>query len=550
MEEAKNVGSFLNNVKKNNQFTLASREKYFVDKSGIIDILNESVGKMERFICVTRPRRFGKSINALMIASYYTKNLDMSDVFDKLKIAKCSSYKEHLNKHNVIYISFNTKNMKFNSYEEYRDFFIDGLVDDVRRICPDINPNAPISKIFDRAYYAGKRFIFVIDEWDYIFNNEMYTKDDRRNFLFFLEDLLKDKSYVELAYMTGILPIAKNSSGSSINMFKEYDFTNDAIYSKYFGFLEEEVEELCKKQDKITMQQLREWYDGYYTQEGDHIYNPRSVVYALQDGRCQSYWTKTGKMKEVSNYINANIGGVKDEILAMLSGQEIPTTLGGFDAEAKASYKEKPKEERTKDLILSGMTVLGFLSYYLPKETLEFYKTIGVEPNGRILKIPNKELKLEFERIITSGDVGGLAEIITDSKDMLQATIDKDEEKMAKILEKIHKEHCSYFEYNKEIVLSFVVTTAYLYATTRYVIKKEDVEPMGRADFAFYPIMPNDTAFIIELKKDKTPEEAIEQIKDRKYFIPFKNFKGRKLLIGITYDTKTEKHNVKIEELE
>ena len=292
------------------------------------------------------------------------------------------------------------------------------------------------------------------------------------------------------------------------------------------------------------------WNNGYCTEEGDRIYNPRSVVCALQDGKCRSYWTNTGKMKEVSNYINANIGGVKDEILAMLSGQEIPTTLGGFDAEAKASYKEKPKEEKTKDLILSGMTVLGFLSYYLPKETLEFYKTIGAEPNGRILKIPNKELKLEFERIITSGDVGGLAEVISDSKDMLQATIDKDEEKMAKILEKIHKEHCSYFEYNKEIVLSFVVTTAYLYATTRYVIKKEDVGPMGRADFVFYPIMQNDTAFVIELKKDETPDKAIEQIKEKEYFIPFKNFKGRKLLIGITYNTNDKKHQVKIEELE
>jgi hypothetical protein len=272
-------------------------------------------------------------------------------------------------------------------------------------------------------------------------------------------------------------------------------------------------------------------------------------VYALKRGVCQSYWTNTGKMKEVSNYINANIAGVKDDILAMMSGEEISITLGGFDAESKASYKEKSKEEATRDLILSGMTVLGFLSYYLPKETIEFYKSIDVKPTGKILKIPNRELRLEFENIITSGDVGGFAEIITDSKNMLQATIDKDTEKMEKILEKIHDEHCSYLDYNKEIALSFVVTTAYLYATTQYTIKKEDVSSRGRADFAFYPNKINDTAFIIELKKDKTPEEAIEQIKDRKYFATFKNFKGKKLLVGITYDTKDKKHNVKIEEL-
>jgi hypothetical protein len=475
----------------------------------------------------------------------------MSDVFGKLKVKDCPSYKEHLNKHNVIYMSFNTGNYDFKSYEEYKAYFVNGLIKNMQGICPDVNTNALISDVLDEAYRKiGEKFIFVIDEWDYIFNNEMYKKDDRDNFLRFLESLLKEKAYVELAYMTGILPISKNSSGSSINMFKEYNAVNDTIYSKYFGFLEEEVEELCKKQDKVTMQGLRAWYDGYYTQEGEHIYNPRSVVYALQDGVCQSYWTKTGKMKEVSNYINANIAGVKDDILAMMSGEEISIRLGGFDAESKASYKEKSKEEATRDLILSGMTVLGFLSYYLPKETIEFYKSIDVKPTGKILKIPNRELRLEFENIITSGDVGGFVEIITDSKNMLQATIDKDTEKMEKILEKIHDEHCSYLDYNKEIALSFVVTTAYLYATTQYTIKKEDVSSRGRADFAFYPNKINDTAFIIELKKDKTPEEAIEQIKDRKYFATFKNFKGKKLLVGITYDTKEKKHNVKIEELE
>ena len=550
MEETKNVGSFLNNVEEKNQFVLASQEKYFVDKTGMIGILNDSVGKLERYICITRPRRFGKSINAAMIASYYTKNLDMSDVFGKLNISKCDSYEKHLNKHNVIYISFDNQAEEFKTYDEYINYFKRCLKKDLKEFYQDVPNDMLVVDMLNYVYTKTKqKFIFVIDEWDYIFNNEMYKKDDRDNFLKFLKSLLKDKAYVELAYMTGILPISKNSSGSSINMFKEYNAVNDTIYSKYFGFLEEEVEELCKKQDKVTMQELREWYDGYYTQEGEHIYNPRSVVYALQDGGCQSYWTKTGKMKEVSNYINANIAGVKDDILAMMSGEEISIRLGGFDAESKASYKEKSGEEATRDLILSGMTVLGFLSYYTTKENIELSKITGGEP-GKYLKIPNRELMLEFDNIITSGDVGGFVELVNDSKEMLQATLDKDTKKMEEILEKIHEEHCSYLEYNKEIALSFVVKTAYLYASTQYVIKKEDVSAKGRADFAFYPMYANQTSFIIELKKDKTPEEAIEQIKDRKYFATFKNFKGKKLLVGITYDTKGKKHNVKIEELE
>ena len=194
----------------NNQFIKTTKEEYFVDKTELIDKLNKLVGSARQFVCITRPRRFGKSINAAMLVSYYAKNLDTKDVFDKLNVSKCDSYEEHLNRHNVIYMSFNTNNVKFKTYEEYRDFFIDGLIKDLREICPEINENDPISKIFMDAYQkTGEGFIFVIDEWDYIFSDKSYTDSDKINFLAFLTDLLKDKSYVEFAYMTGILPIAK-----------------------------------------------------------------------------------------------------------------------------------------------------------------------------------------------------------------------------------------------------------------------------------------------------------------------------------------------------
>ena len=152
MEETKKVGNFLNNVEKENEFTLMAKEEYFVDKSLFIAELNKNVGRKERYICITRPRRFGKSINAAMIASYYTKNLDMSDVFSKLKVKDCPSYKEHLNKHNVIYMSFNTGNYDFKSYEEYKAYFVNGLIKNMQGICPDVNTNALISDVLDEAY--------------------------------------------------------------------------------------------------------------------------------------------------------------------------------------------------------------------------------------------------------------------------------------------------------------------------------------------------------------------------------------------------------------
>jgi len=181
------------------------------------------------------------------------------------------------------------------------------------------------------------------------------------------------------------------------------------------------------------MDDLREWYDGYYTDDGKHIYNPRSVVYALKNSKCRSYWTKTGKMKEISNYINTNIAGVKEDITAMLAGEKVGIKLGGFDSTAK-------ELKATRDLILSALTILGYLSYYTPPEYVEMYKQLGVDPMPKILKIPNKEIALEFENILTDSDieVEGMQEVINDSKEILQETTNKNIDKMLQLVEKAH----------------------------------------------------------------------------------------------------------------
>ena len=521
------MSMFLNNVPKDNEFLYMVKNKYYVDKSNLIEKFNEIMDEHQhRFICITRPRRFGKSTNALMLASYYCSALDTRDVFSKLDINNSPSYYRHLNKHNVIFIPFNTGNYKFEGYEEYEKFFIEGLINDLKEIQPDIDENKPIGKIFGEVYdKTDKKFIFIIDEWDYIFNKNLYTKDDRRNFLEFLEDLLKDKAYVEFAYMTGILPIAKYSSGSSLNNFKEHDAISDGVYDKYYGFLENEVEELCKKQNKISMEDLQEWYNGYYTSDGTRIYNPRSVVFALQDRTCKSYWTNTGRKNELADYINTNVANVKEDIIAMMAGETLNIRLSGFDAISK-------ELDATRNLILSALTILGFLSYH-----------------NNELRIPNKEIMLEFNDILTNNDIGGLQDVLKNSREMLQATIDKDTKKMEEIIEDAHNTYMSYFEYNTENSLSCIIALVYLYARTTYNVKREDVSAKGRADFAFYPLNINKPAFIIELKKDDTPENAIEQIKTREYFRNFKNYTGKKLLIGVTYDSKSKKHNVKIEDL-
>ena len=245
---------FLNSITPVNQFTKTTKEKYFVDKSELIERMNELVGTASQYVCITRPRRFGKTINAMMLACYYSKNADFKKLFDGLEISKSESYLEHLNKHNVIYMTMNELPKPNCSYEEFIDGYIKDLVEDVVNLYPNvkIDKSKYLPKIFSQIYNeTNESFIFIIDEWDYIFNNNLFSEKDRENFLQFLKDLLKDKPYVELAYMTGVLPIAKYSSGSALNMFKEYNILNDKKYNKYFGFTFDETKKLCAKQDKI-----------------------------------------------------------------------------------------------------------------------------------------------------------------------------------------------------------------------------------------------------------------------------------------------------------
>ena len=366
---------FINKKILNNSFTEEFYKDFFVDKSLLIEKMNKNMGGSTKFVCITRPRRFGKTINAMMLETYYSKNANSKEIFDKLNISKCNSYEKHLNKHNVIYITFNNNAGINDNYKDYINYYTSGIIDDIKELWPDIEIKRKLSDILEQIQSkTGEGFIFIIDEWDYIFNNNLFTEQDRNNFLLFLKDLLKDKSYVDLCYMTGVLPIAKYSTGSALNMFDECTFLNDIEYYSFYGFTTEEVENLCKKQDKLSMDELREWYDGYKIQ-GIDLYNPRSVVYALRKGFCQSYWTNTGPMDEILYYIKNNISQFKDDVIQMISGAPVKIILTGYSTE-KLSLE-------TKEQIFSVMTIYGFLTYH-----------------DHLLEIPNRELRLKFQEAL------------------------------------------------------------------------------------------------------------------------------------------------------
>ncbi len=365
-------------------------------------------------------------------------------------------------------------------------------------------------------------FIFVLDEWDSVFYRDFMKKEDKEAYFLFLKNLLKDQPYIDLAYMTGVLPIAKYSSGSELNMFDEYNFMNDNIYDRYFGFSEEEVNELCQKQDKICFEEIKQWYDGYYLSDGRSLFNPRSVSRALSRGVCLNYWTETGPMNEIADCVEHNVDEVRADVVHLVSGIPVEAELDGYSA--------AELQLDSRDKILSAMVVYGFLAYY-----------------DGYLMIPNRELMEKFQRVLSRDSMGEIKEIVDRSREMLEATLACEEEKVAAILENVHDREIPFLQYGDENSLSCVITLCYLYARKDYRIEREEKSGKGYCDYFFFPRKSGKPAIILELKAGKSCEEALEQIKKKDYLQKAKQYK-KALLVAINYD-KEKHHTCRIERI-
>ncbi|HJD14358.1 MAG TPA: ATP-binding protein [Candidatus Ruminococcus avistercoris] len=553
------MGVYLNSKSPYGMFREDYSLTYYVDKTDILSELvplielknnigestGENLEKGLKYVAVTRPRRFGKTVMANMIASYFGKGADSHKEFDTLKAARQPWYKKHLNQHNVIYISFNETPSVCNSYEVYIKSFIKGLLIDLIKAYPeaeiekDDDPWYAFKKIYE--YCNEEKFIFILDEWDYIYHQRFATDADKDNFTKFLSNLLKDKAYVELAYMTGILPISKYSSGSELNMFCEYTMVTEEKFSEYFGFTDKEVDDLYKRYQKkhiagkkITREGLRAWYDGYHTKSGERVYNPRSVVLALQNNNLGNYWTSSGPYDELFYYIGANVDSVKEDVGLLLSDIAVPARV--------REYAATSMELKTRDEIFSAMVVYGFLNY----------------ENGCVA-IPNKELKDKFaEMAEKESSLGTVYNLVRESGRMLAATKAGDTKTMTELLSFVHNTESPLLLYNNEAELASIIKLVYLQARDYYHIEREDKAGIGYVDFIFYPVQKSDDAIIIELKVNHTAEEAIQQIRDRRYALRFEGkiggkpvYTGRILAVGIAYrkDDPEKKHECKVEVL-
>lgn len=513
---------YLNTNTAYKDFQMLCNDKYFVDKSAIIEKVNERIKTKNRFLCVTKPRRFGKTSVLNMLGAYYGKAYPSGEMFAGLNISKSPDFSAHLNQYNLISFSMNELPGRGNTYQDYIGRFETNIRNDIKAAYPEL-ADLESGSLSDLLTATGDEFIFIIDEWDYIFSHDIY-RENHGDFLEFLRDLLKDKPYAALVYMTGVLPIKKYSVGSALNMFKEYTMLNDPYFEEYFGFTEEEVEMLCGRQTKLTLDEVSEWYNGYASRDGMKLYNPRSVVCALEDGCCQSYWTRTGKMDEVLFFLKYNIGEVRDDVIKMINHMPVRIDI-------KKEYAAGQEKPANKKEIYSAMIIYGLLSYH-----------------ERELRIPNKELMMEFENALEDDDFGYVAELVRNSEEVLNATLEQNEEAVVSFLHNIHNSEIPILKYNDENSLSCVVTLAYLSARNKYKVEREEKSGKGFADFIFYPRRKNLPGIVIELKADSTPEAAIQQIKEREYCEKLRKGGVENILLaGISYDTVRKEHQCRIE---
>lgn len=509
-------------------FQKAINSEIYVDKSELISYTNKVFNTEQRYVCVSRPRRFGKSMAANMLSAYYENSVQSDYIFDHLRIAQNESYKTHLNKYNVIFLNIQEFLSESIDIKEMKLQIEHALLWDLVTAFPHVslfNKNSLTRTLLDIYMAEQVPFVFIIDEWDCIFRERRANEQEQKLYLDFLRNLLKDRKYVGLAYMTGILPIKKYGSHSALNMFDEFSMSNPGRLAAYVGFTESEVEALCHKY-KMNFEETKRWYDGYRFDNAIQVYNPRSVVSSMLSGIFDSYWNRTETFEALRDYIMMNHDGLKDTVIELLAGNNKRINTSKFTNDMDTF--------RSADDVLTLLIHLGYLGYDYQKQEVF---------------IPNYEVASEFCNAIEDAGWSEVLRAIQKSEELLKLTLDKNATEVASYVEEAHFE-TSVLQYNDENALACVISLAYYSAKNYYTIYRELPTGKGFADLVFMPRndCPDRPALIIELKWDESADGAIRQIKERKYMRGLKFYKGKLLLVGINYDKRSKEHQCLIEE--
>ena len=505
----------------------------YVDKSPLIEILNRSIKTKNKYFCLSRPRRFGKSVTAQMICSYYAKGQDCSPLFDDLEIASFDDYKKHLNQYDVISINISDEfSRASHNVKSMTDILTKSIVRELKEEYPNCAISSPefLDLTLQEVYnYSKVPFVFVIDEWDCIMREKKEDPDSLKQYLEWLKAIFKDKPYVGLAYMTGILPVKKYGSHSALNMFTEYSMTEPLNLGQYIGFTENEVKDICKQHD-VAFNQMQQWYDGYSFKDVPHIYNPNSVVNAATYKKFISYWTKTETFESLQEYIDMNMEGLRDDIVKLIAGEDVIVDVSTFSNDMVTFH--------SKDDVLTLLIHLGYLAIK------------GSTNLGVIVHIPNEEIKLEFKTCVKNNNrYAGVYDLIKNTDVLLNDIWSLNSEAVAKIFDEAHQDHTSILTYNNENSLANVIAISLFLSTTNtYNVVRELPTGKGYADLVYLPKPGvNKPALLIELKFDKSAQTAINQIKEKNYLQFFKDYKGEVLLVGINYSKDTKTHQCIIE---
>ena len=520
----------------NDSFLSDRKFPLYVDKSLLIKETNACFGiNQMKFMCVTRPRRFGKTMALSMLNAYYSKGCDSRELFKDLKIAGDPSFEAHLNKHNVIQIDMAGIYTRIDD----KNLFVAKIKSDLLRDLREAYPSLDLSScLLEEAIVAiknayGDRFVFLIDEWDVIYREQERNAKLCDEYTDFLRSLFKASdvsSCIDLVYMTGILPIRRYNTQSALNMFKEYNMLSPGRLASFFGFTEEEVRGLCQKHD-MDFGEIKSWYDGYKL-KGTEIYNPKSVVEAIDEGECGDYWVTTSATEAVANYMNFDGGFLKGTVSRLIAGESVPVNAGSFGNDLS--------KVNTPDAALTVLIHLGYLGF-VPSE----------ERNGTgLCFVPNREISQEFGRAAKELDWKDVYSPLLKSKELYERTLLGDCAFINSALDENREGLVSQFNRNDENLLSVIVQISYTYARRIHPTDKEVSVPRGRGDIVLYPGPKGASPWVIELKVGRSAEEAIAQIKEKRYFDCFHDYKGKVLLLGINFDPKAERHSSKIEWIE
>ena len=528
------MGSYLNPGTIEFQESLNS--EIYIDKTGLIEKTNAVLRTKQKFVCISRPRRFGKSMAADMLAAYYERGEDAEELFANFAIGKAESFQKHLNQYDVLKINTQEFLSATQNIDEMLQMLKKYLIFDLKESYGQVRfrDEENLVQVMKDIYTATKHaFVILIDEWDCLFREYKEDKEAQRKYLDFLRAWLKDKAYVALAYMTGILPIKKYGSHSALNMFTEYSMTEPGELAAYFGFTENEVKNLCMEYG-MDFEEAKAWYDGYglitHKQDRDicySMYSPKSVVEAMLRHKFGTYWNQTETYEALKVYIQMNMDGLKDAIVGMLAGESIRINTGTFSNDMTTFA--------TRDDILTLLVHLGYLTYDGILESVS---------------IPNKEVSKEYVNAISTMDWKEVITSVEESRRLLESLWNMDGEAVAEGIDRAHRE-ISILQYNDENSLSCTINLAFYFAREYYTIIRECPSGKGFADICFIPrkLHADKPAVVIELKWNKSAKGAIDQIKEKQYIDALKDYEGNLLLAGINYDRETKKHTCMIEKM-